>query len=68
MIHNLSTWTLLITATEAVDGRFLGSVSTGMAVGDAAGPLGAVDPTLSHVMNRLRSGTRGLPWNDACGG
>jgi hypothetical protein len=32
VIHRLSPWTLLIIAPEAVEGRFLGSVSTGMAV------------------------------------
>jgi hypothetical protein len=32
MIHYLLTWTLLILAPEAVEGRCLGSVSTGMAV------------------------------------
>jgi hypothetical protein len=29
MIHRLLTWTLLILAPEAVEGRFLGSVSVG---------------------------------------
>jgi hypothetical protein len=38
MIHHLSTWTLLITAPEAVEGRFLGSVSAGMAVGRCGRP------------------------------
>jgi hypothetical protein len=33
MIHRLSTWTLLILALEAVEGRFLASVLAGMAVG-----------------------------------
>jgi hypothetical protein len=33
MIHRLLTWTLLILAPEAVEGRFLGSVSAGGAVG-----------------------------------
>jgi hypothetical protein len=33
MIHSLMTWTLLITTPEGVEGRFLGSVSVGVAVG-----------------------------------
>jgi hypothetical protein len=38
MIHNLSTWKLLILAPEAVEGRFLGSVSAGMTVGRCGRP------------------------------
>jgi hypothetical protein len=38
MIHRLLTWTLLILAPEAVEGRFLGSVLAGMAVGRCARP------------------------------
>jgi hypothetical protein len=33
MIHRLLTWTLLILAPKAVEGRFLASVLAGMAVG-----------------------------------
>jgi hypothetical protein len=50
MIHRLTPWTPLITALEAVEGRFLGSVSP-------AGPLGAVGPPPCLVMHHLRSGT-----------
>jgi hypothetical protein len=51
MIHRLSTWMILITALEAVEGQLIGSVSAGMAVGRCGRPYP------SRVMNRLRSGT-----------
>jgi hypothetical protein len=38
MIHRLLTWTLLILAPEAVEGRFLASVLAGMAVGRCGRP------------------------------
>jgi hypothetical protein len=38
MIHHLLTWTLLILALEAIDGRFLALVSVGMAVGRCRWP------------------------------
>jgi hypothetical protein len=38
MIHHLSTWTLLILAPEAVEGRFLGSVSAVTTVGRCGRP------------------------------
>jgi hypothetical protein len=38
VIHLLLPWTLLITAPEAVEGRFLGSVSPGMTVGRCGRP------------------------------
>jgi hypothetical protein len=45
MIHHLSTWMLLITAPDAVEGRFLGSVSAGMAVGRCGQPSRCSRPT-----------------------
>jgi hypothetical protein len=51
MIHHLSPWTLLITAPEAVEGRFLGLVSHVMTVGRCG------RPSRCRGMNRLRSGT-----------
>jgi hypothetical protein len=38
MIHHLLTWTLLILASEAVEGRLLESVSAGTAVGRCGRP------------------------------
>jgi hypothetical protein len=38
VIHRLSTWTLLILAPEAVEGRFLASVLAGMVVGRCGRP------------------------------
>jgi hypothetical protein len=38
MIHRILTWTLLILAPEAVEGRFLASVLAGMAVGRCGQP------------------------------
>jgi hypothetical protein len=38
MIHRLFTWTLLILAPEAVEGRFLASVLAGMAIGKYGRP------------------------------
>jgi hypothetical protein len=52
MIHHLSPWTPLITAPEAVVGRFC--LARGW-IG-VAGPLGANDPHSCHVMHRLCSG------------
>jgi hypothetical protein len=51
VIHNLSPWKLLITAPDAVEGRFRPAGQ----LGGAAGPLGADSPTLCRVMNRLCS-------------
>jgi hypothetical protein len=47
VIHCLSPWMLLITASEAVEGRFHPVWRSG----------GAAGLTPCHVMNRLRSGT-----------
>jgi hypothetical protein len=45
MIHRLLTWTLLILALEAVEGRFLASVLAGMAVGRWGQPSRYCRPT-----------------------
>jgi hypothetical protein len=45
MIHRLLTWTLLIPAPEAVEGRFLASVLVGMAVGRCDRPSRCARPT-----------------------
>jgi hypothetical protein len=45
MIHRLLTWTLLILAPEAVEGRFLASVLAGMAVGRCGRPSRCGRPT-----------------------
>jgi hypothetical protein len=45
MIHRLLSWTLLILAPEAVDGRFLVSVLAGMAVGRCGWPSRCGQPT-----------------------
>jgi hypothetical protein len=45
MIHRLSTWTLLILALEAVEGRFHASVLAGMAVGRCSRPSRCGRPT-----------------------
>jgi hypothetical protein len=73
MIHRLSTWTLLILAAEAVEGRFLASVLAGMVVGRCNRPSRCGRATskpwepLSRGMNRLHLVTL-LPWNDGSGG
>jgi hypothetical protein len=45
MIHRLLTWTLLILAPEAVEGRFLVSVLVGMAAGRCGHPSRCGRPT-----------------------
>jgi hypothetical protein len=45
MIHRLLTWTLLILAPEAVEGRFLASVLASMAVGRCGRPSRCGRPT-----------------------
>jgi hypothetical protein len=45
MIYHLLTWTLLILAPEAVEGRFLASVLVGMAVGRCGWPSRCGRPT-----------------------
>jgi hypothetical protein len=45
MIHRLLTWTLLILASEAVEGRFLALVLAGMAVGRCSRPSRCGRPT-----------------------
>jgi hypothetical protein len=45
MIHLLLTWTLLILAPEAVEGRFFASVLAGMAVGRCGQPSRCGWPT-----------------------
>jgi hypothetical protein len=45
MIHRLSTWTLLILASEAIEGRFLTSVLADMAVGRCSRPSRCDRPT-----------------------
>jgi hypothetical protein len=45
MIHRLLTWTLLILAPEAVEGRFLASDFAGMAVGRCDRPSRCGRPT-----------------------
>jgi hypothetical protein len=45
MIHLLLTWTLLILAPEAVEGRFLASVLAGMAVWRCGRPFRCDRPT-----------------------
>jgi hypothetical protein len=45
MIHRLLTWTLLILAPEAVEGRFLVSVLAGMAVRRCGRPSWCGQPT-----------------------
>jgi hypothetical protein len=45
MIHHLLTWTLLILAPEAVEGRFLVLVLAGMAVGTCGWPSRCGRPT-----------------------
>jgi hypothetical protein len=56
MIHRLSTWTLLILAPEAVDGRFLASVLAGMAVGRCGRPTSKLwdePPSRGDAQNAL---------------
>jgi hypothetical protein len=45
MIHRLSPWTPLITAPEAVVGRFLGSVSPGTRMDRCSRPSRSGQPT-----------------------
>jgi hypothetical protein len=45
MIHRLLTWTLLILAPEAVEGRFVVLVLAGMAVGRCGRPSRCGRPT-----------------------
>jgi hypothetical protein len=54
MIHRLLTWTLLILAPEAIEGRFLASVLASMAVGRCGRPSNCGWPT-SKLWDELPS-------------
>jgi hypothetical protein len=45
MIHHPLTWTVLILAPEAVEGRFIASILAGMAVGGCGRPSRCGRPT-----------------------
>jgi hypothetical protein len=51
VIHHLSPWTLLINAPEAVEGRFLRSVSPGMTVGRCDRPNSVPCDELHSLMD-----------------
>jgi hypothetical protein len=56
MIHRLLTWTLMILAPKAVEGRFLASVLVGMAVGRCGRPTSKLwnePPSLGDAQDAL---------------